>query len=84
MGHNIQAHTFPEFLAKRFESKFLQKFSGIIIFLFMPVYTAAVMIGASKFLETSFNMNYNVALLVFAVIVAAYVLYGGIKRCYVF
>ncbi len=79
MGHNIQAHTFPEFLSKRFESKFLQKFSGIIIFLFMPVYTAAVMIGASKFLETSFNMNYNVALLVFAVIVAAYVLYGGIK-----
>ena len=79
MGHNIQAHTFPEFLAKRFQSKFLQKFSGIIIFLFMPVYTAAVMIGASKFIETSFNMNYNVALLVFAVIVAAYVLYGGIK-----
>ena len=45
----------------------------------MPVYTAAVMIGASKFIETSFQMNYNVALLVFAVIVAAYVLYGGIK-----
>ena len=79
MGHNIQAHTFPEFLAKRFQSKFLQKFSGIIIFLFMPVYTAAVMIGASKFIETSFQMNYNIALLVFAVIVAAYVLYGGIK-----
>ena len=79
MGHNIQAHTFPEFLSKRYQSKFLQKFSGIIIFLFMPVYTAAVMIGASKFIETSFQMNYNIALLVFAVIVAAYVLYGGIK-----
>ncbi len=79
MGKNMQAHTFPEFLAKRFQSKLTQKFSGAIIFLFMPIYTAAVMIGASKFLETGFGVNYNVALLVFAAIVAAYVFFGGIK-----
>ncbi|MCK5129547.1 MAG: sodium:solute symporter family protein [Clostridiales bacterium] len=79
MGHNIQAHTFPEFMGKRYESKLVQKFSGGMIFIFMPVYTAAVMIGASKFLETGFNMDYNVALLVFAAIVAAYVFFGGIK-----
>jgi len=79
MGHNLNAHTFPEFLGKRFNSKFIQKFVGIVIFLFMPIYTAAVMIGASKILENALGMNYNVALLVFALIIAAYVFFGGIK-----
>jgi len=79
MGRNLGAHTFPEFLGKRFQSKFVQKFSAIIIFLFMPVYTAAVMIGVSKILENALGINYNVALLVFALVVAAYVFFGGIK-----
>jgi SSS family solute:Na+ symporter len=79
MGHNIDAHTFPEFLGKRFESKFIQKFAGIIIFLFMPVYTAAVMIGASSFIQGSLGIDYNIALFVFAAIVAAYVFFGGLK-----
>jgi SSS family solute:Na+ symporter len=79
MGHNMEAHTFPEFLGKRYNSKFIQKFAGIVIFLFMPVYTSAVMIGASKFIEGSLNVDYNVALFVFAIIVAAYVFFGGLK-----
>ncbi len=79
IGQNINAHTFPEFLGKRFESKFIQKFIGIIIFVFMPVYTAAVMIGVTKFLESGLGIDYNIALLAFAVIVAAYVLFGGMK-----
>ena len=29
MGHNLGALTFPEFLSKRFDSKFIQYFSGI-------------------------------------------------------
>ena len=79
MGHNIDAHTFPEFLGKRFQSKFIQKFAGIIIFLFMPVYTAAVMIGASTFIQANLGIDYNIALFVFAAIVAAYVFFGGLK-----
>ena len=79
MGHNMEAHTFPEFLGKRYNSKFIQKFAGVVIFLFMPVYTAAVMIGASKFIESSLNIDYNIALFVFAIIVAAYVFFGGLK-----
>jgi SSS family solute:Na+ symporter len=79
MGHNMEAHTFPEFLGKRYNSKFIQKFAGVVIFLFMPVYTSAVMIGASKFIEGSLNIDYNVALFVFAIIVAAYVFFGGLK-----
>jgi SSS family solute:Na+ symporter len=79
IGHNIQAHTFPEFLGKRYNSKFIQRFAGIVIFLFMPIYAAAVMIGAAKFIESGLNVDYNIALLVFAVIVATYVFFGGIK-----
>ena len=79
IGHNINAHTFPEFLGKRYQSKFIQKFSGLVIFIFMPIYTAAVMIGVAKFLESGLGVPYDIALLVFAVIVAAYVLLGGMK-----
>ena len=79
MGHNLDAHTFPEFLGRRFQSKFIQRFAGIIIFVFMPVYTAAVMIGAAKFIEGSLKMEYNTALFLFAAIVAVYVFFGGMK-----
>ncbi len=79
IGRNLNAHTFPEFLGKRFKSKFIQKFAGIIIFVFMPFYTAAVMIGVSRILEAGLGLNYNLALIIFAVIVAAYVIFGGIK-----
>ena len=79
IGRNLNAHTFPEFLGKRFNSKFIQKFVGIIIFVFMPVYTAAVMIGVSKILGAGLGIDYNIALIIFAVIVAAYVIFGGIK-----
>jgi SSS family solute:Na+ symporter len=37
------------------------------------------MIGVSKILETGLGIPYNVALFVFAAIVAAYVIFGGIK-----
>ncbi len=79
IGHNLNAHTFPEFLGKRFNSIFIQKFAGVAIFVFMPVYTAAVMIGVAKILETGLGIPYNIALFVFAAIVAAYVIFGGIK-----
>ncbi len=79
MGHNLDAHTFPELLAKRFQSKFIQKFAGAVIFLFMPLYAAGVMIGASKFLQSSLNINYNAALFFFAGIIAVYVFFGGLK-----
>ncbi|PKM52392.1 MAG: sodium:solute symporter [Firmicutes bacterium HGW-Firmicutes-7] len=79
MGHNLDAHTFPEFIGRRYQSKFIQKFAGSVIFLLMPIYTAAVMIGAAKFIEWSLGVNYNAALLFFAIIVAIYVFFGGIK-----
>lgn len=79
MGHNLDAHTFPEFLGKRYESNFLQWFSGIIIFCSMPLYSAVVLIGGARFIEETLAVNFHVALLVFSVIIAAYVVAGGLK-----
>jgi solute:Na+ symporter, SSS family len=81
MGHNLDAHTFPELLGKRFGSRFIQAFAGGMIFVFMPLYAAAVLIGAARFLEATFpsHIDFNAALLIYAVIICAYVLAGGIK-----
>ena len=79
MGHHLDAHTFPELLARRFESPFIQVFSGLVIFLFIPLYAAAVLIGGSVFVAASFGVSYATALLVFSVIIAAYVVVGGLK-----
>jgi SSS family solute:Na+ symporter len=79
IGHRLDAHTFPELLGRRYQSRFIQVFAGLVIALFMPLYGAAVLIGGTEFLSTAFHLDYNAALLLFAVIVAAYVFYGGLK-----
>ena len=79
MGHRLDSHTFPELLANRFKSKFIQVFAGLIIFLFIPLYAAAVLIGGCAFIASQFGITYEVALLVFSVIIAAYVIMGGLK-----
>ena len=79
MGHNLGAMTFPELLARRFDSKFIQWFSGLVIFLGMPLYASAVLIGAGRFMETTLNISFETSLLIYSVIIAAYVLWGGLK-----
>jgi solute:Na+ symporter, SSS family len=79
MGHNVDAHTFPELLGVRFKSKFLQGFAAAIIFFFMPIYAAAVLKGGVQFIATQFNIDFNVALLFLVVIMALYVAMGGMK-----
>lgn len=79
IGHRLDAHTFPELLGRRFESKFIQIFAGLVIVLFMPLYGAAVLLGGTEFIATAMGLNFDVALFLFAVIVAAYVFFGGLK-----
>lgn len=79
IGHNIMALTFPEFLSKRYNSRFIQYFSGAIIFLGIPLYASVVLIGMARFVETTLNLDYNIALLGLALIVAVYVIFGGIR-----
>jgi len=79
MGHNIDAHTFPELLGLRFQSKFIQGFSALIIFFFMPIYAAAVLKGGVGFLATQFGIDFNVTLFFFVIVMALYVAMGGLK-----
>jgi SSS family solute:Na+ symporter len=79
IGHALDAHTFPEFLGRRYESKFIQVFAGLVIFLVMPIYTTAVLIGGSEFIATHFGVSYGLSLVVFAALTAVYVMVGGLK-----
>ncbi|MCX8038652.1 MAG: sodium:solute symporter family protein, partial [Candidatus Sumerlaeia bacterium] len=79
MSHNLDAHTFPELMGKRYQSNFIQVFMGVLIFVFMPLYAAAVIIGGARFVEQTFGISFQVAMALFSVIVAAYVVAGGLK-----
>lgn len=78
MSHHLNAHTFPEFLGRRFQSKFVQVFSGAVI-LAMVIYASAVLIGAGRHLEGILGLNFKIALFVIVVIVTGYVIAGGLK-----
>ncbi len=79
MGLNLNAHTFPELLGRRLDSTFIQRFMGIVIFVFMPLYTAAVLIGVSRILEGLLGVPYIYSVVIFSVLVSAYVIMGGLK-----
>ncbi|QGU00074.1 Sodium/proline symporter [Candidatus Syntrophocurvum alkaliphilum] len=79
IGRILGAQTFPELMGLRYNSTFIQKFSALVISLAMPLYAAAVIIGAGRFLEQIAAINYTSAILIFAVVVAAYVISGGLK-----
>ncbi len=79
MGRSLDCHTFPEILGKRFQSRLIQGFSGIIIFLFMPLYAAVVLIGISRYIEVNLGIPYHVSVFAFSLILASYVIWGGLK-----
>ncbi|MEW6662387.1 MAG: sodium:solute symporter family protein [Bacillota bacterium] len=79
VGRNLDAKTFPELLGRRYNSSFIQRYTAAVVAVAMPLYAAAVMIGASRFLEQTLHINYQVAVWVFALFVAAYVMTGGLK-----
>ncbi len=79
IGLNLNAHTFPELLGKRFDSKFIQTAAGLLIFIGMPIYAGSVLIGGSQFMSQYLGLDYGAALLIFTVITAVYVIFGGLK-----
>ncbi len=79
LGHELNAHTFPELFNKKYNSSYLQVFMGLLIFISMPFYAASVMIGGANMLSEYFSVNPTLSILVFVVIVAAYTLSGGLK-----
>jgi SSS family solute:Na+ symporter len=84
MGLALDSHTFPELLGRRYGSRFIQQFSGCTIFLFIPVYAAAVLIGICRMLEVSFagtaiGLPYEAWLIVVTGLIALYVVTGGLR-----
>ena len=79
MGLKLEAHTFPEFLGRRYNSRAIQVIGGVVIFVFMPLYTGVVLIGAARFIESTLNINFVLSLAIFSIIIAAYVIAGGLK-----
>jgi len=78
IGHRLSAVTFPDLMGKIYKSEFLRNASSLIIIVGMPLYTAAILIGGARFIETTLSVPYNTALVGFAVVVAAYVIIGGL------
>ena len=79
MGYDLNAKTFPELIGNRFKSRYLKVFTAAIIFIFMPLYTSVVLIGGARFLQGVMQINYTWALVLFALVVALYVTFGGLK-----
>ncbi len=78
LGRKLNALTFPDLLGKRYGSPFMQGVSALVILVAMPLYSAAVLIGGARFIETTLSVNFDAALLAFALIVALYVILGGL------
>ena len=80
IGRRLGASTFADFLGKVYNSKGIRAFTAIIIFVMMPIYTAAVLKGGVNSLAviTGLTDYYNYILLLLSLIVAVYVVYGGI------
>ena len=79
IGAALGANTFPEFIGKRYHSNGLRVFVAAIIFLFIPLYSSVVLIGGARFLEEVMHLPYAWALAIFAIVVAIYVIFGGLK-----
>ena len=79
LGAQYNARTFAQLLGMHYRSRAIQVFVAAVIFIGMPLYAAVVMKGGAVFIERMFDMDFNVALLIFTFVIATYVITGGIK-----
>lgn len=77
-GNRLKAVTFLDLIWKCYNSSFMQYVSGLVIVVAMPLYIAAILIGGARFIEATIQINFNMAFLGFAMIVAVYVMVGGL------
>ncbi len=79
-GRELGAATYADLLGKVYRSKGIRAFTAVLIIVMMPIYAAAVLKGGVNSLATITGLNeyYDVILILLAVIVAVYVVYGGI------
>ncbi|MBD1571987.1 sodium/proline symporter PutP [Vibrio sp. S17_S38] len=73
------AITIPDFLSRRFldKSKLIQTISAFFILLFFLFYTSSGLVAGGKLFETVFGLDYHIAVVIGAVCVISYTLFGG-------
>lgn len=77
--HAGDAITIPDYLENRFKdsSKALRVISATFILFFFLIYTSSGFVAGATLFETVFGLDYQIALLVGAVIVISYTFLGG-------
>ena len=78
LGAKLGASTFADLLGKIYKSKGIRMFTAVIIIVMMPIYCAAVLKGGVNSLAVITGLDYNLMLLILSLVVALYVVYGGI------
>ncbi|KAA6342887.1 Sodium:solute symporter [termite gut metagenome] len=79
LGVKLDVTTFPQLLGRHYGSRNLQVLIAAVIFLGMPLYAAVVMKGGAVFIEQIFQLDFNISLIIFTLVIAVYVIAGGIK-----
>lgn len=77
MTQRMDARTMPEFFEKRYNSQGMKVVAALIIFIFLVPYTASVYKGLGYILVSSFNINFQLAIFLMALLTALYLLLGG-------
>lgn len=79
-GRQLGASTYADLMGKLYRSKGIRAFTAVLIIIMMPIYAAAVLKGGVNSLATITGLTeyYDVILIALSVIVAVYVVYGGI------
>ncbi|AMK13850.1 transporter solute:sodium symporter family [methanogenic archaeon mixed culture ISO4-G1] len=78
IGRKLGAATFADFLGKVYKSSGIRVFTAVLILIMMPIYAAAVLKGGVNSLAVITGLDYNLILIALSLIVAVYVVYGGI------
>lgn len=79
LGAKLNVSTFPQLLGRYYRSRTIQVLVAAVIFIGMPLYAAVVMKGGAVFIEQLFQIDFNISLLIFTLVIAAYVIAGGMK-----
>jgi len=80
LGRKLGASTFADLLGKIYQSKGIRAFTAMLVIVMMPIYAAAVLKGGVNALAVTTGMMdmYDIILILVAIIVGLYVVYGGI------
>lgn len=77
--HANNSLTLPDYLENRFQdtSRVLRVLSAAVILLFFTFYTASGLVSGAILFESSFGLDYGVALIIGALIIVSYTFVGG-------